>query len=75
MVGVNGHDMDGDGLARRWGEERERVPMAEGEDAEEGELKLGGFQRKELGGDQGAEERTPLPGRSKAACVIGVEVR
>ena len=75
MVGVNGHDMDGNGLARRWGEERESVPMAEVEDAEEGELKLGEFQRKELGGDPGAEERTPFPRRSKATCVIGVEVR
>lgn len=74
MVSVNGHESNGGGLAGGRREEGQRVPMAEVENAKEGELKAGEFGREELSGEAGAEDWTPFPRRSKAASMVGMEM-
>lgn len=73
-MSVDGHELE-DGLGaggRR--EEREGVPGADGDDAEQGELEIGEFEGEELGGEAGAVDWALGPGRREAFGVVGVEV-
>lgn len=62
-MSVDGHELE-DGLGtggRR--EEREGVPRADGDDAEQGESEIGEFEGEELGSEAGAEDGALGPGR------------
>lgn len=73
-MSVDGHELE-DGLGaggRR--EEREGVPGADGDDAEQGELEIGEFEGEEFGGEAGAVDGALGPRRREAFGVVGVEV-
>lgn len=72
-MSIDGHDLDVGVRARRR-KKRKGMPGANLEDANEGEVELGEFEREEFSGEVGAEERAFGPRGREAFGVIGVEV-